>query len=254
MATGMVLVIVTRNIDLSVGSMLGLRRHDHGDPQVKTPARSIGFDHSASGSSRSRSAVLGALIGGFQGFIVAYLGVPSFIVTLGGLLVWRGAAWVHQRRDDHRADGPTFQLWAAARGDRSARWRSWILGVLACAGIGVIMQWRTRRNSGAGSASACAPMGRRSLSVSAASWSGAAVWSPTAITWPQASSSADAAEHLARGRPAIPTGIAIPVVILLAVALVMTVIATGDALRPLRLRHRRQPGGSRARRASTPAG
>src|ERR687894_681565 len=37
--------------------------------------------------------LLGAAIGGFQGFIVAYVGVPSFIVTLGGLLEWRGLAW-----------------------------------------------------------------------------------------------------------------------------------------------------------------
>ena len=33
---------------------------------------------------------LGAVVGGMQGFIVAYVGVPAFIVTLGGFLVWRG--------------------------------------------------------------------------------------------------------------------------------------------------------------------
>ena len=37
--------------------------------------------------------VLGAVIGGLQGYVIAYLGVPAFIVTLGGLLVWRGGAW-----------------------------------------------------------------------------------------------------------------------------------------------------------------
>ena len=43
---------------------------------------------------RPRSALLlGALIGGLHGFIIAYVGVPSFIVTLGGYLVWRGVAW-----------------------------------------------------------------------------------------------------------------------------------------------------------------
>ncbi len=33
---------------------------------------------------------LGALVGAIQGFIIAYGGVPAFIVTLGGFLVWRG--------------------------------------------------------------------------------------------------------------------------------------------------------------------
>ena len=36
---------------------------------------------------------MGAAIGGLQGFIIAYIGVPSFIVTLGGLLAIRGFVW-----------------------------------------------------------------------------------------------------------------------------------------------------------------
>ena len=34
---------------------------------------------------------MGALIGAWQGFWIAYVGIPSFIVTLGGMLVFRGA-------------------------------------------------------------------------------------------------------------------------------------------------------------------
>ncbi|MFT7940667.1 hypothetical protein ACMYLN_23105, partial [Salmonella enterica subsp. enterica serovar Enteritidis] len=34
--------------------------------------------------------VVGLAIGALQGFIIAYLEVPAFIVTLGGLLIWRG--------------------------------------------------------------------------------------------------------------------------------------------------------------------
>ena len=34
--------------------------------------------------------LIGALAGGLQGVIVAYVGVPAFIVTLGGFLAWRG--------------------------------------------------------------------------------------------------------------------------------------------------------------------
>ena len=37
--------------------------------------------------------VVGAIIGALHGFVIAYVGVPSFIVTLGGLLVWRGLAF-----------------------------------------------------------------------------------------------------------------------------------------------------------------
>ena len=55
MATGMVLVIVTRNIDLSVGSMLGLRRHGHGRDAGRYPAGQLG---SASAIRRSGSSSL----------------------------------------------------------------------------------------------------------------------------------------------------------------------------------------------------
>src|SRR5690606_40939870 len=37
--------------------------------------------------------VVGVGLGAIQGFLIAYAGIPAFIVTLGGLLVWRGAAW-----------------------------------------------------------------------------------------------------------------------------------------------------------------
>ncbi len=45
MATGMVFVIVTRNIDLSVGSLLGLPRHDHGRHPGPHPAGLVGLGH-----------------------------------------------------------------------------------------------------------------------------------------------------------------------------------------------------------------
>src|SRR3989337_150048 len=71
MATGMVLVIVSRNIDLSVGSLLG----SLGDSGwIWVIALAVGI-------------TLGAAVGGVQGFIIAYGGVPAFIVTLGGYLV-----------------------------------------------------------------------------------------------------------------------------------------------------------------------
>ena len=57
--------------------------------------------------------LMGAAIGGFQGFIIAYIGVPSFIVTLGGLL--RSAARRYLRRRDVSGLDPIFQLLGGGR-------------------------------------------------------------------------------------------------------------------------------------------
>jgi D-xylose transport system permease protein len=79
LAVGMLLVIVARQIDLSVGSLLGLTGG--------LAAMSQGF-----GLVPSFAIAIGAgLIGGaLQGGLVAYANIPAFIVTLGGLLTWRG--------------------------------------------------------------------------------------------------------------------------------------------------------------------
>src|SRR3954454_21231309 len=96
MATGMVLVIVSRNIDLSVGSLVGFTGMVMGYIQEEPyllPAY-LGLDHPATWVIALLIGVsLGALIGALQGYIIAYLNVPAFIVRLGGLLDSRGAAW-----------------------------------------------------------------------------------------------------------------------------------------------------------------
>ena len=123
MATGMVLVIVTRNIDLSVGSMLGFIGMVMGVIQTDLLPKLLGFEHPATWMlTLAAGLVLGVVLGALQGFVIAYLGIPAFIVTLGGLLVWRGAAWWVTQRPDRRAarrDGSGS--WAAARKARSAR-------------------------------------------------------------------------------------------------------------------------------------
>ena len=94
MACGMVLVIVTRNIDLSVGSMLGFVGMVVGVVQVQLLPGIWGFEHPATWLVSLMLAIgLGGVVGLMQGALIAYLAIPSFIVTLGGLLVWRGAAW-----------------------------------------------------------------------------------------------------------------------------------------------------------------
>ena len=91
--------------------------------------------------------LLGALIGSAQGFIVAYVGVPSFIVTLGGFLVWRGAIF---RMGDKQGQtlGPlesTFQLLGGGAKGSLGEWRSWLLALLACAAIVLSIYLARRR-------------------------------------------------------------------------------------------------------------
>ena len=96
MATGMVLIIVSRNIDLSVGSVLAFTGMVMAMIQTEWLPTDFGLGFGQPYTWIIALAVglaLGALIGLLQGFIIAYIGVPSFIVTLGGLLVWRGLAF-----------------------------------------------------------------------------------------------------------------------------------------------------------------
>jgi D-xylose transport system permease protein len=96
MATGMVLIIVSRNIDLSVGSIVGFVAMTYALLQTDwLPALGLGVDSPYLWIvTLALGLGLGAFIGGVQGFIIAYIGVPSFIVTLGGLLSLRGSVWL----------------------------------------------------------------------------------------------------------------------------------------------------------------
>ncbi len=147
MATGMVLVIVTRNIDLSVGSLLGFVGMVMGVVQAELLPDILGF-----GSpwiwvlALAAGVALGVLVGALQGYAIAYLGVPAFIVTLGGLLVWRGAAWwVTSGRTVAPMDA-TFRLMGGGpAGSIGATW-SWIIALLAClAVVFMLMNGRTQR-------------------------------------------------------------------------------------------------------------
>ena len=95
-ATGMVMVIVSRNIDLSVGSVVGFIAMTYAllmtdwMPNVLHMGPDFPFRWVI---ALGIGLGLGAAIGALQGFIIAYVGVPSFIVTLGGLLSIRGAVW-----------------------------------------------------------------------------------------------------------------------------------------------------------------
>jgi D-xylose transport system permease protein len=95
MATGMVLVIVLRQIDLSVGSMLSIVAVATGVLQVYELGPALGLGHPAIWIIAVVFAILlGALIGSANGVLIAYGQIPSFIVTLGGLIAFSGAAFL----------------------------------------------------------------------------------------------------------------------------------------------------------------
>ncbi|MCM3634555.1 sugar ABC transporter permease [Paenibacillus camelliae] len=82
LAIGMVLVIVAGHIDLSVGSLVGFIGGI-------VAMLNVWYDWPALPVIIVAIAI-GALIGCIQGWIIAYKAVPAFIVTLGGMLVFRG--------------------------------------------------------------------------------------------------------------------------------------------------------------------
>ncbi|ACI56180.1 sugar ABC transporter permease [Rhizobium acidisoli] len=82
MALGMLLIIVAGHIDLSVGSVVGFIGAIAG---VMTVQWHVNYVVAA-----VVCLAMGALVGGIQGYFVAYHKIPAFIVTLAGMLVFRG--------------------------------------------------------------------------------------------------------------------------------------------------------------------
>ena len=82
LAIGMVMVIILGQIDLSVGSIVGLSGGILAILDVWNGMNPI--------LSMTITLGVGLLLGLWNGYWVSYRGVPSFIVTLGGMLVFRG--------------------------------------------------------------------------------------------------------------------------------------------------------------------
>ncbi|WP_077795937.1 multiple monosaccharide ABC transporter permease [Streptomyces sp. JHA26] len=82
LAIGMMLVIIAGHIDLSVGSLTAF---------VGAMAAVLMVEHDLSWPlAVVLCLAVGAVAGSLQGFFIAYLGIPSFIVTLAGMLLFRG--------------------------------------------------------------------------------------------------------------------------------------------------------------------
>lgn len=82
LAVGMLMVIITAQIDLSIGSVVGLAGG--------IAAMAQGWWGLGLVPSLGAGIAVAILIGAVQGSLTAYLNIPAFIVTLGGLLAWRG--------------------------------------------------------------------------------------------------------------------------------------------------------------------
>ncbi len=151
MASGMVLVIVTRNIDLSVGSILGFTGMVVGVLQARLLPELLGFDHPMTWVVAVAAAIaVGGAVGALQGAVIAYLGVSSFIVTLGGLLVWRGAAWwVTTGQTVAPMDGLFKRLGGGFEGAIGAG-PSWMIGIAAALLAAAVLLATRRRRAGYG--------------------------------------------------------------------------------------------------------
>ena len=147
MATGMVFVIVTRHIDLSVGSMLGFIGMTVAALQVHVLPQYLGLGHGAIWIIALLAAVaMGTAIGAMQGWIVGYLTVPAFIVTLGGFLVYRGAMWWVTQGQTVAPLDPTFRLMGGGADGTLGETLSWMFGIVASvAAVFLILASRRRK-------------------------------------------------------------------------------------------------------------
>jgi D-xylose transport system permease protein len=124
LAVGMLMVIVTGRIDLSVGSIVGLAGG--------IAAIAQGWLGWGLLPSIAAGIAVAVAIGGAQGALTAYLNIPAFIVTLGGLLAWRGVILGLSRGATIPLRLTTFK---AIGQDYVGPMVGWVLAVLAVAAV-----------------------------------------------------------------------------------------------------------------------
>lgn len=134
MVGGMVLVIVARQIDLSVGSVLGFT----------AMIMAVLQSHALSGKGWPWELALlvglgvGVLIGAFNGYLTAYWGVPAFVVTLAGLLIFRNATFSVSNITISPLD-PTFQILGGGNNGSIGGFWTWVFGGVAA----LLIIWQT---------------------------------------------------------------------------------------------------------------
>ncbi|MDM4765775.1 ABC transporter permease [Pelomonas sp. SE-A7] len=137
LATVVVLVIVARHIDLSIGSALGF---------VGVLIAWLIYTKQWSWPAAAAAGLgLAIAVAAYQGALTAWLGVPSFVVTLGGLMSLRGAAFlVADGKTQPISDESFLMLGGGYSGAIGPRW-SWLLCALLCTALLLILFLRRRR-------------------------------------------------------------------------------------------------------------
>jgi D-xylose transport system permease protein len=231
LATGMVLVIVSRNIDLSVGSLTGLIAMTYATLMTDWLPNVLGIGADVSFRWLIALAIgigIGAAIGAVQGFIIAYLGVPSFVVTLGALLSLRGAIWYFSSGAAVTGLDPTFQLLGGGARGSIGEMLTWALGVIgALAVVALVFNGRRQRRR---FGFQLRPVWADALLliVGVAVMLGLAAFA-NGNYLPAGLATQYAQEHGITEPPGglkVPAGFPLPIVLLIAVTVVMTWIAT----------------------------
>ncbi len=116
LAVGMTFVILTGGIDLSVGSVLAFAGLVAAAVAKGSNWRDVG-NPDAGGTAVLMAALaamaVGAGAGLIHGFAIAKLRVPAFVVTLGGLAAWRGAAQVMSQGQPINRFSDDYRFWGA---------------------------------------------------------------------------------------------------------------------------------------------
>ena len=230
-ATGMVLVIVSRNIDLSVGSLVGFVAMSYAllMTDILPNVLGLGADFPFRWViALAIGIAIGAAFGALQGFIIAYIGVPSFIVTLGGLLSIRGAVWYLSNGAAISGLDPTFQLIGGGAQGSVGGTLTWAIGLVGCLAIVALLinGRRQRRRYGFPLRPKWAELVIGVIGCLAVL--GLAAFA-NANLWPTGLANRVAIEQnwgpVPEGGWRIPTGFPYPIVLLIGVTLVMTWLA-----------------------------
>ena len=230
MATAMVFVIVTRNIDLSIGSVLGFVGMIMAVVQTEWLGPALGFGNPVFWiAALLIGLAAGALIGASQGAIVAYGRVPAFIVTLGGLLVFRGAAWWLTSGRTVAPMDETFEMIGGGLSGAIGGPASWVVGIVAAIAV-VLGLWRTRARRQAFEFPVKPLWAELVVGAVAVALILGFVQVMNSYTLPTRVAAdllrARGVEVVAGQVPEIPRGIPIPVLIMIAAAVIMGFVAT----------------------------
>jgi D-xylose transport system permease protein len=140
---------VSRNIDLSVGSLVGIIAMTYALLMTDWLPNLLGIGDDFPFRWAIALALgigLGVAIGALQGFIIAYVGVPSFIVTLGGLLSIRGVVYYLSNGAAVSGLDPIFQLIGGGAQGSIGGTLTWVLGIVGCiAVIALLVNGRRQR-------------------------------------------------------------------------------------------------------------